>query len=250
MKTIYLSPHLDDVVFSCGGWIWEQTQQGQEVEIWTICAGDPSAEPLSELAASLHQSWNLTDNAVAIRRDEDQEACRVIGAVPKHLPFLDCIYRSSWEGEPFYQVGEDIFGGLDPREGNLIDEVSATLAELLPRDVDLIVPLGIGYHVDHELTRKAASRLERRLVYYADYPYARDIEGQEILKIMENSQEWQEMDLALSNGGLDKWWLAARAYRSQISTFWEDEGDLHREIRDFSAYLGGMKLWEALEDRE
>ncbi len=248
MNTIYLSPHLDDVIFSCGGWIWEQTQKGQEVEIWTICAGDPPAGNLSELASSLHRSWDLHENVVGIRREEDRKACQVIGAVPKHLPFLDCIYRSSLGGEPYYHAEGDIFGGLNPQEADLIDNVSATLAELLPQEVDIIVPLGIGNHVDHDLTRKAASRLGRQLFYYADYPYARELEGQEILRFMDSSQEWQGINLRISETGLNKWWQAAKAYSSQIRTFWEDEGDLRREIIGFSSFLGGMKLWEALEE--
>ena len=248
MKTIYISPHLDDVIFSCGGWIWEQTQKGQEVEIWTICAGDPPAGSLSDLAMSLHQSWELGENAVRIRREEDQEASRIIGAVPRHLSFLDCIYRFSPQGEPFYQTEADIFGGLDPGEVDLIDRVSAALEELLPTESDLIVRLGIGNHVDHELTRKAASRLGRRLYYYADYPYARELEGQEILKFMEGSREWKGEHLHVTQKGLDQWWQGARAYGSQITTFWEDEGALRREIKDFSDFLGGVKLWEALEE--
>ena len=233
MKTIYISPHLDDVIFSCGGWIWEQTQKGQEVEIWTICAGDPPPGPLSSLARSLHQSWELGENA---------------GAVPRHLSFLDCIYRFSPQGEPFYQTEADIFGGLDPGEVDLIDRVSAALEELLPTESDLIVPLGIGNHVDHELTRKAASRLGRRLYYYADYPYARELEGQEILKFMEGSREWKGEHLHVTQKGLDQWWQGARAYGSQITTFWEDEGALRRELKDFPDFLGGVKLWEALEE--
>lgn len=248
MKTIYISPHLDDVVFSCGGWIWEQTHRGQEVEIWTICAGDPPPGSLSALALSLHQSWGLGENAVRIRREEDREACRMVGAAPRHLSFLDCIYRFSPQGELIYQTEAEIFGGLDPGEGDLIDRVSAALAELLPTESELIVPLGIGNHVDHELTRKAASRLGRRLYYYADYPYARELEGREILKFMEGSREWKGDNLQVTQKGLDQWWQGARAYGSQITTFWEDEGDLRREIKDFSDFLEGMKLWEALEE--
>ena len=41
MRWIYLSPHLDDAVFSAGGLIYEQTQAGTPVEIWTIMCGDP-----------------------------------------------------------------------------------------------------------------------------------------------------------------------------------------------------------------
>jgi LmbE family N-acetylglucosaminyl deacetylase len=250
MKTIYLSPHFDDAVFSCGGWIWEQTQQGQEVEIWTICAGNPPSGPLSELTRALHNSWKVDENAVQIRGEEDRKACQIIGAVPKHLPFLDCIYRSAADGEVLYQTSEDIFGGLDPRDGDLITEVSRLLGDLLPPGVELIVPLGIGNHVDHELTRKAASRLGRKLYYYADYPYARDLDGKEILDIMATSREWQAKREQISDKGLDLWWKGARAYQSQIDTFWENEEHLGQGIRAFSSYLGGMTLWEAIEDED
>jgi LmbE family N-acetylglucosaminyl deacetylase len=248
MKTIYISPHLDDAIFSCGGWIWEQTRRGQEVEIWTICAGDLPPGPLSGLARSLHQSWNLSENAVKIRREEDRKACQIIGAVPRHFSFLDCIYRISPQGDAFYETESGLFGGLDPREMDLIDRVRATLADCLPEEAELIVPLGIGNHVDHELTRKAASRLEWSLSYYADYPYAREIEGQEILTFMEESREWQVENKEVSEQGLDQWWQGARAYASQITTFWEDEGALRREIKDFSDFLEGMKIWKALEE--
>ena len=248
MKTIYLSPHLDDVVYSCGGWIWEQTQLGQEVEIWTICAGDVPPGSLSELARSLHQSWQLFENVVQIRREEDQKACDCIGAIPKHLPFPDCIYRKDSRGEPYYQSGADIFAGLDAGEADLIDQITAALADLLPQEADLIVPLGIGNHVDHELTRKAATRLDRKLRYYADYPYAREHDGQEILRIMENSLEWTGEIFDISEPGLERWWRGARVYASQLSTFWKDEAALREEIEGFSAFLGGMKLWEAVEE--
>ena len=248
MKTIYLSPHLDDAVFSCGGWIWEQTQQGQEVEVWTVCAGEPQLVPRSEITDSLHQTWSLGGNPVQSRQEEDWKACQIVGAVPRHLPFLDCIYRLTPQGEAYYQVEADLFGGLDPREGDLIDQIAAALEEKLPQEVELIVPLGIGNHVDHELIRKAASRLDRKLVYYADFPYARDLEGQEILDFMDNSREWQGEELLISEKGLDQWWQGARAYRSQIGIFWEDEDHLRKEISDFSTFMRGMKIWKAIEE--
>jgi hypothetical protein len=36
MRWIYLSPHLDDAALSAGGLIYEQTQAGIQVEIWTF----------------------------------------------------------------------------------------------------------------------------------------------------------------------------------------------------------------------
>lgn len=248
MKNIYLSPHLDDVVFSCGGWIWEQVQKGQEVEIWTIFAGDSPPGELSELANSIHQSWELTGDVVETRREEDRKACRILGAKARHLSFPDSIYRISPAGEPYYQQRAEIFGGLDPREVGMIDRVKTALLAILPETAHLIVPLAIGNHVDHEVVRKAASRLERSLSFYADYPYVREEEGLEIIRIMESSHEWLADQRQISAEGLERWWRAAGAYESQLSTFWKDGDALKNEIMDYSIFWGGFKLWRAVEE--
>ncbi len=247
MKTIYLSPHLDDAVYSCGGLIWEQSQQGRKVEIWTIFAGDPPGEPLTGLAEELHQKWELGRDAVKIRRQEDREACQILDAAQRHFYYQDCIYRTAPAGEAYYQTEEDLFAGMDPRETELIDDLSARLAEELPRGVEIVVPLGIGNHVDHEITRKAASRLNRHLLYYADFPYAREGEGENILRFLKDSLEWQPLRFPVTEPGLEQWTRAALQYGSQFSTFWADEAQLSAEIREFSGFLEGMTLWNALE---
>ena len=245
---IYLSPHLDDVVFSCGGWIWEETQQGKDVEIWTICAGDPPPDSLSDLAAALHHNWQLGKEAVQTRRQEDLWACQSLGAVPKHFSYLDCIYRVNEAGEPIYQTVEDLFGGLDPQETALIGSISEQLADELPQEAEVVVPLGIGNHVDHDLVRKAASRLDRTVKYYADYPYVREREGQHIVRFLEESPEWHAQVLEISEEGFKKWVEAALQYGSQISSFWTEPAQLEGEIRHLAEISGGFKLWETLED--
>ena len=248
MKWIFLSPHLDDIAFSCGGLVWDLANSGHSVEIWTINAGDPLDDDLSPLAQALHLNWGLGLDAVQIRRNEDQKACQIIGAAPRYFSYLDCIYRKTPEGEFYYSTDGDIFGGLDPREVDLIERLSGQLLEELPEDVRIVAPLGIGNHVDHELTRKAANRLGIPLAFYADYPYAREVDGKETLEFMERSSEWQYDEYPVSETGLENWVLAAQAYRSQISTFWENDEDLGLQIREFSTFLGRFKLWRAVED--
>jgi LmbE family N-acetylglucosaminyl deacetylase len=248
MKTICLSPHLDDAVFSCGGWIWEQVHQGQDVEIWTVFAGDPPAEPLSDLAKTLHEKWKLGRDVVQLRREEDIRACQFLGVEPRHLPYPDCIYRKTPSGEAYYRSIADLSGGIDSREVSLIDQVSAQLAAELPAEVEILVPLGIGNHVDHEITRKAASRLERPLMYYADVPYVQEGEGRNILRFMMESPDWQARQFPVTDAGMDKWIQAILMYGSQVFTFWEDEGQIKEEISEFTDFLGAMTLWRAQED--
>ena len=248
MKWIFLSPHLDDVVYSCGGFIWDLTDAGQDVEVWTICAADPLPGSLSPFAASLHSDWGLAENAYQIRREEDQLAMQILGAQSRYFSFLDCIYRQSSGGEYFYDSEEAIFGGLDVRESGLIDDLTADLESELPGDSRVIAPLGIGNHVDHELTRKAANRLSRSASYYADYPYAREAEGREILNFISSSDEWSAETFPVSEAGISRWVQASLAYESQLSIFWENEGALKNEIRHFADFLGGMKVWKTIPE--
>ena len=244
MKWIYLSPHLDDVIYSCGGLIWEQTLAGEAVEIWTICAADPPDDPLSSFAETLHQNWGLGKNAVQVRREEDRKASQVVGAVPRYFSFLDCIYRKSDSGNYYYLSDQDLFGGLDPGEANLIITLTEELKDQLPAAARIVVPLGIGNHVDHDLTRKAASRLGIPLYYYADYPYARETEGKEILKFMGGSAEWEEEIFLISEKGSQGWQEASRSYQSQNPIFWENEEALKEEILAYSSSMGGVRLWK------
>jgi len=248
MKWIFLSPHLDDIAFSCGGYVSDLANSGQEIEIWTICAGEPAEGDLSPFALELHRSWGLGLDAVRIRREEDQKACRIIGAAPRYFSYLDCIYRKAPGGEYLYTSGSDIFGGLDPREFDLIDRLSEQLKNELQRGARVVAPLGIGNHVDHELTRKAVNRLDMPLTFYADYPYAREEQGAEILEFMDGSVEWQYRQFPISDHGLEQWIRASRAFGSQISTFWADEEELALQIREFSSSMGGFRLWEAIEN--
>jgi len=248
MKWIYLSPHLDDVIYSCGGLIWEQTQAGEEGEIWTICAADPPGEPLSPFAETLHQSWGLGEDATRIRREEDRKASQIVGAVPRYFSFLDCIYRKSDSGNYYYLSDHDLFGGLDPREANLINTLTKELKDQLPANARIVAPLGIGNHVDHDLTRKAASRLGIPLYYYADYPYARETEGKEILNFMAGSTEWGEETFPISKNGSQGWQEASGSYQSQNPIFWETEEALKEEIKAYSSTMGGVRLWKTVEE--
>ena len=171
MRWIYLSPHFDDAVLSCGGLIFEQARQGLQVEIWTILAGDPPPGPLSEFARQNHALWGLTgaEETVAMRKAEDVEAAGLVGADLVHFDIPDCIYRRSPEGEYLYT--ETVITSLHPADRRLPRRIAAALRSELRQDDLLVCPLALGGHVDHILVRQAAESLHRPLFYYADVPY-------------------------------------------------------------------------------
>jgi LmbE family N-acetylglucosaminyl deacetylase len=243
MSWIYLSPHLDDVVLSCGGLLWEQAQAGESASIWTICAGDAPPGSFSSFAESLHQRWQTADKAPATRRKEDLAACAIVGAECRHFSTPDCIYRRGEDGELLYPLEDDILGPFDYKDSMLIDRLADEITQFLPTGARLVSPLAIGNHLDHRLVRDAAEKTGHPLLYYADYPYVAENTG----PLEELIQEgWQPQVYPVSAAGLEAWIQAVGAYKTQISTFWPDREALAEAITAYSRECWGARLWFAL----
>ncbi|MGB9640735.1 MAG: PIG-L deacetylase family protein [Anaerolineales bacterium] len=241
MQFIFLSPHFDDVVFSCGGLIWELRQQGNPVEIWTICGGKPELNHISPFASQLHKRWGVDKDAVSIRRKEDRIAAKILG-VKRHLFSIpDCIYRHADDGTFYYLTEASLFGELDVREQATIDWLAREITRQISPGAQLIAPLAVGNHVDHQLTRLAAEIVDHHLWYYADVPY--------ILTTADWREKWltgfrSALQVTLSVPALQYWGEAALAYRSQISTFWQDENDLRKDFEHLNRQGEGGNLWQ------
>ncbi len=232
---IYLSPHLDDAVFSCGGRMALQVRAGMRVWVVTVCAGSPG-DPLSDFARALHEYWGLAEtDAPAARREEDRAALALLGAVPVHWDFLDCVYRRAPDGRVLYPDYDALWGPIAEEDGALREELTRRIRGL-PSSAVLCVPLGAGEHVDHRLVRQAAEAIGRPLVYYEDYPYAgKPGRVEQAL----GTGEWESEEVGLDEAALEAKIAAARCYRSQISSFWADEADLAAHFRAYAAEVGG-----------
>jgi LmbE family N-acetylglucosaminyl deacetylase len=245
MKWIYLSPHLDDAVLSCGGLIWEQVKSGLPVEIWTICAGFPPSTPLSPVAQALHDRWQTPTSlreAVSTRRAEDGLACRRLGASFRHFEIPDCVYRRLPDGEPVVVEDQGMFGPIQPGEIYLVDEVYRQIKSNLPAQACLVSPMAVGGHMDHLIVRAAAERLRLPLLYYADYPYAAQHPQEMAAVALSFSRNYS---LAVSPAGLQAWQDGVAAYQSQISTFWASRTVLDAEVKTYWQNGMGSILWQA-----
>jgi LmbE family N-acetylglucosaminyl deacetylase len=239
MRWIYISPHFDDAVLSCGGLIHEQTRQGLAVEIWTICAGEPPAGEPSLLAQACQYQWGTesAEQTVALRQEEDRAAAAVVGAETCHFGIADCIYRRSAQGDLLYT--EDVFGSRHPLEAGLDVEIAEALKEELRPGDSLVCPLTIGKHLDHVLTRQAVERLGLPLRYYADIPYLLN-KPEELAPAVTGME--QEL-FPVSTGGLAAWQEGIAAYRTQIKMLFETQEAMLQAIQGYWSANSGIRLW-------
>jgi LmbE family N-acetylglucosaminyl deacetylase len=242
MKWVFLSPHFDDVALSCGGLVWEQAQAGNPVSIWTICADEIPDNELSSFAAELHARWGVGLNAPAQRKLEHRRSCQQLGASYRYFSVTDCIYRRDSQTQEFMYTSEAALNGeLQPGDYQIIRTINEDMKNYLQPEAILVCPLGLGNHVDHQLTRMAAEGMGYPLWYYADFPY--------ILKHHDQLEQlaasgWTSQVYPISRQGLEAWIASVAMHASQISTFWPSMEEMARSLSPYLEREGGTRLWQ------
>jgi hypothetical protein len=163
----------------------------------------------------------------------------VVKALPKWWTLPDCIYRRLPDGEALISENDDLWLPVHPGEMKIVSRLRAWLRRGLKPDDLLVVPFGLGNHVDHRLVRAAAEGLRRPLYYYADFPY------------VARSALWQPRGLApekiytceVSEAALAAWQEGSGAYLSQVSDLFGSHDGMLAQLRDFWARGGGSFLW-------
>jgi LmbE family N-acetylglucosaminyl deacetylase len=149
-SAVLLSPHLDDVVFSC----WHVLRSSQDVVVINVFTAVPAAgtEP-----PRWDRITGATDPAerMRLRLEEDAAALALAGRRAENLGFVDSQYRDG------------------PPADGILDAVH----ERLPAGAEVLAPASIGGHSDHEHVRDVGLGLAadgRAVSFYADLPYATD----------------------------------------------------------------------------
>ena len=224
MNHLYLSPHLDDAVMSCGGIIHQQATGKDQVQVITVFAGEYEGGDLSPFALVQHGYWGDPPHPMPLRRAEDTAALALLGADARHLDYLDAVYRATPDGKWLYDDEEALWervSAADPMAGDWTGALADRLESLLAAQEQTLIyaPLGIGHHVDHQIVHAAARMLMARgywLVFYEDYPYAQTPGATEQAVAVACAEEWQVDIVALSPGDLAAKVSALSYYRSQM----------------------------------
>ena len=140
-RVVIVSPHLDDAVLSCGGFM--AVHPGATVV--TVFAGNPDAYPQPQRLWDAQSGFAPDDDVMEARRDEDRAALGLLDATPLHLDFVEHSYLPG--DKP---VAPEI----------LVDGILGALTALDPTLV--IAPFGLA-NPDHDVTHRACMLTRDRL---------------------------------------------------------------------------------------
>jgi LmbE family N-acetylglucosaminyl deacetylase len=200
-RVVVISPHLDDAVMSLGGTIASAARAGSKVEVLTVFGYGPvSNAPAGPWDTK--SGFGTEAEACRVRRSEDDQACLLLGATPRHLDF---------GAEPY------------ERRGTPDEILSAVTAAVAGADCVLMPGFPLA-HPDHaELTQLLLrGKLSGRLGFYAEQPYLfyerKTVEpamrAPAIAPILARPLEWQRTRVGRTERRMKS--RAVRCYRSQL----------------------------------
>lgn len=152
--TLYISPHFDDVIFSCGGKIIDDVRNGSRVIVVTLFS-----EGGRESTADYHK-----------RNKENNLALEILKVEGINLGFLDAPHRHA-----YYNSFRKIILERHPSDNSdFVSKIGNALNKLcdILNPSMVYAPLGVGTHIDHRLCFESAIKhLKAPLLFYEDRPY-------------------------------------------------------------------------------
>ncbi len=185
-----VSPHLDDGVFSLGATIAHAARAGARCEVLTVFGCDPASQAPANGWDS-RGGFATEGEAAAARREEDRDACCLVGAEPYWLPFRGGGYSSQRDADAIFAAVAEKVSGAD-----------AVLVPGFPLRND-----------DHAwLARLFGERppLSARPGRYVEQPYAYRVRKEQPLC----GSEWERSPATLTDRLRKR--RAVRAYASQL----------------------------------
>ena len=107
-----ISPHLDDGVFSLGATIAHGTRTGARFEVLTVFGCDPGSQAPAN-GWDTRGGFTTEGAAATARREEDREACLLVGAEPHWLPFRGGGYTPHKDADAIFAAVAEKVSGAD-----------------------------------------------------------------------------------------------------------------------------------------
>lgn len=188
-ECVFISPHLDDAIFSAGGLMHKMHRSGTKIITINVFT-KPSPAPYTLSVRKFLRScgYKNANELFKDRINEDRKALLQVSTGPVNLGFVDALWRrknsrgllkslSKILPEFDYIYPVYIFSIAQGRVSNwdykLYDLIQDRLSSVLNeyRNPVVFAPLGIGMHVDHLIVRDVVRKLPYDKIYWTDYPY-------------------------------------------------------------------------------
>jgi LmbE family N-acetylglucosaminyl deacetylase len=221
---VFVSPHLDDAVLSCGA-LLETVAAACPVVVVTVFT--TASEPPHTYAARNFLGNSDADTLFEARRREDLDVLAELRVRALHLGFPDALFRRRQVHGALRRVPElahryptyryDIARGRLARgDRPMVTEIGAALSAAAGDAGLVFCPVGVGRHVDHLIARGVGARFGERTVYFSDFPYDQSATADREFLSRHRLRPWKW------NEGIAAKARLIKGYRSQVHGLFPD----------------------------
>lgn len=185
---VFVSPHLDDAIFSAGHLIKQLVDAGKEVTILNVFTKATERNSLSARMFLFQTKYHSAASLFKDRKAEDKTVFSRLGLKPTNLDMIDALWRPKEEENPLSKIivefsliyplyRQNILSGkLSKNDHTNLIQLTDIISTHLKRPKTLVLgPAGIGGHVDHVLVRQAVVNSNSPYALWIDVPYNKRI---------------------------------------------------------------------------
>ncbi len=190
MPCLFISPHLDDAVFSAGGLLLRLVSRTKTTIVTVFTEAPPPPYTFStRVNLKMCGGYKNAQDLFRLRKAEDAEACAAIGARSAYLGFQDASFRKKRKAPAVLKIigkvlpeAEHIYpiyrfnivsGKISKKDAATMIMIEKKLKDFKKKAGDCLVfcPLGIGNHADHLIVRDICAKIFPALIFWEDFPY-------------------------------------------------------------------------------
>lgn len=242
----FISPHLDDAVFSAGG-LLSQLQGKTKTIVINVFTNAGDSYNTYSAKAYLRQCGVADPSKLFKKRiNEDGIALKSLGVKVINLDHTDAMWRkfttrrlgiaeltSNYPTYRFHVVS----GRLSPFDKPLIADLAGELKKLITdKKFYVFCPVGFGNHADHLLVRQVCHDTfsSEQLLYWSDFPYYFRNPGRNTFITQNNLDE-----IVVGHVGKEKL-KACKLYKTQFSAVITDESMVNNPEIFYHSLVGEL----------
>ncbi len=219
---IFISPHLDDAVLSCGLLLSKLSELKKNVTIVTTFTKCTPKFPSPQAFEFVHAcGYKSGPKLFADRIKEDIKAANLIQAKVVHLGFVDAAWRTDKNGIAIYTSDAAQFSGIvKSSDRKMPKKIQGRIMRLL-RSLNnsvVLAPLSIGGHVDHVIVNRIIKKTPGEILFWQDQPYASNKNN---LKEFSDKLKSYKLAFKINNGDYKTKEKLIRLYESQIDSLFK-----------------------------
>jgi len=165
-EIIILSPHMDDAILSLGQHILKWKRENKKIKIINIFTRFKENCEIPDYSKEYvkKSGFDSVEEFQKARRQEEKEIMKKLKITYENWNFVDAGFRNIYKNRQRL-LGGEILKEDKNLENKIFKKIKSINSKLL------ILPMGIGGHVDHLIAKKVGKKVKIKKLFYLENPY-------------------------------------------------------------------------------